>query len=131
MSRSAASSSTPCSLPIVEPASFASVLHTRHIHPAIPQRLSPSDLAHAVRICSATPFQVQSDTRKLLVTGLSILAVGASCAASVRLFFGGYTPHGPITNAGWLALVFALGCVPTGLLTLLLATLKLIGDARR
>ena len=57
--------------------------------------------------------------------------MGILCAASVRFFFGGYTPHGPITNAGWLALVFALGCVPTGLLTLLLATLKLIGDARR
>ena len=74
---------------------------------------------------------MQSDTRKLLTTGLCILAVGAACAASVAFLFGGYTPHGPTTNAGWLALVFALGCVPTGLLTLLLATLKLIGDARR
>ena len=74
---------------------------------------------------------MQPDTRKLLRTGIIILAVGAACAASVALFFGGYTPHGPITNAGWLALVFALGCVPTGILTLLLAILKLIGDSRR
>ncbi len=74
---------------------------------------------------------MQSDTRKLLITGLSILSVGALCAGSVAWFFGGYTPHGPQTNSGWLALVFALGCVPTGLLTLLLATLKLIGDVRR
>lgn len=74
---------------------------------------------------------MQSDTRKLLTTGIIILAIGGSCAASVALFFGGYTPHGPITNAGWLALVFALGCVPTGILTLLLALLKLVGDLRR
>ena len=74
---------------------------------------------------------MQSDTRTLLRTGLSILSVGAICAASVALLFGGYTQHGPQTNAGWLALVFALGCVPTGTLTLLLATLKLLGDRRR
>lgn len=74
---------------------------------------------------------MQPDTRTLLRTGLSILSFGAACAASVALFFGGYTPHGPQTNAGWLALVFALGCVPTGLLTLLLATLKLIGERHR
>ena len=99
--------------------------------PANPHTASLRQTSHAVRICSATSFHIQSDTRKLLITGLSILAIGAICAASVRVFFGGYTPHGPITNAGWLALVFALGCVPTGLLTLLLAVLKLIGDARR
>ena len=74
---------------------------------------------------------MQSDTRKLLQTGIIILAIGSACAASVAFLFGGYTPHGPVTNSGWLALVFALGCVPTGLLTLLLAVLKLIGDARR
>ena len=74
---------------------------------------------------------MQSDTRTLLRTGLSILSVGAACAASVALLFGGYTRHGPQTNAGWLALVVALGCVPTGTLTLLLATLKLLGDRRR
>jgi hypothetical protein len=32
---------------------------------------------------------------------------------------------------GWLALMLAMGCLPTGFLTLLLAVLKLIGDHRR
>lgn len=74
---------------------------------------------------------MQPDTRKLLRTGLSILAVGAAAAAAVPLFFGGYTPHGPQTNAGWLSIVIALGCVPTGVLTTALAALKLLGDRRR
>ena len=74
---------------------------------------------------------MQSDTRKLLVTGLSIFGVGAACALSVILFFGGFSRQGPHTNSGWLALVVALGCLPTGTLTLALALLKLAGDRRR
>ena len=32
---------------------------------------------------------------------------------------------------GWLALMVAMGCLPTGTLTLALAIAKLIGDRRR
>ena len=45
---------------------------------------------------------------------------------------GGIVRHqGPHTNLGWLALMLAMGCLPTGFLTLLLAAIKLIGDHRR
>ena len=75
---------------------------------------------------------MQPDTRKLLSTGLAIFSTGVLAAASITLFFGGITRHqGPHTNSGWLALMLAMGCLPTGTLTLALALLKLIGDRRR
>jgi len=75
---------------------------------------------------------MQSDTRKLLRTGLLILAIGAISAALIFTSFGGITRRqGPHTNLGWMALVIAIGCLPTGFLTLLLGAIKLLGDRRR
>ena len=71
------------------------------------------------------------DTRKILRTGLLIFLVGALAAALMLTVFGGVTRQGPHTNAGWLALIVAMGCLPTGTLTLLLAAVKLVGDYRR
>ena len=45
--------------------------------------------------------------------------------------FGGVSRQGPHTTGGWLALMLAMGCLPTGTLTLLLAVTKLFGDTRR
>ena len=45
--------------------------------------------------------------------------------------FGGVTHQGPHTNGGWLALMVAMGCVPTGALTLALGLAKLLGELRR
>jgi hypothetical protein len=74
---------------------------------------------------------MQPDTRKLLRTGLIIFGTGVVAAALIFTSFGGVTHQGPHTNLGWLALMLAMGCLPTGFLTLLLATLKLIGDRHR
>jgi hypothetical protein len=74
---------------------------------------------------------IQQDTRKLLRTGLLIFGTGVIAATLIFTSFGGVTRQGPHTNLGWLALMLAMGCLPTGLLTLLLAALKLIGDLRR
>jgi hypothetical protein len=75
---------------------------------------------------------MQPDTRKLLRTGLIIFATGAIAATLIFTSFGGITRHqGPHTNLGWLSLMLAMGCLPTGTLTLLLAAVKLIGDHRR
>jgi hypothetical protein len=74
---------------------------------------------------------MQPDTRKLLFTGLLIFGTGALSVLLMFTIFGGISHQGPHTNLGWLALMLAMGCVPTGCLTLLLATLKLIGDHRR
>ena len=73
---------------------------------------------------------MQPDTRKLLTTGTAILLVGAIAALFMLTVFGGVTRQGPHTNAGWLALIIALGCLPTSAFTLFLGLAKLIGDLR-
>jgi hypothetical protein len=74
---------------------------------------------------------MQPDTRKLLRTGLMIFGTGVLASLATLTNFGGVSRQGPHTNAGWLSLVLALGCLPTGFLTLVLAAIKLIGDRRR
>ena len=66
-------------------------------------------------------------SRKALIIG-----TGAIAAALIFTSFGGITRHqGPHTNLGWLSLMLAIGCLPTGFLTLLLAAIKLLGDRHR
>lgn len=74
---------------------------------------------------------MQRDTRQLLRTGLAIFLTGAIAALLAATVCGGIGHQGPHTNSGWLALMVAMGCLPTGTLTLLLALAKLIGERRR
>jgi hypothetical protein len=74
---------------------------------------------------------MRTDTRKLLTTGSAISFVGVASALLAFTAFGGIGPQGPHTNSGWLALMLAMGCLPTGLLTLALALAKLVGDRKR
>jgi hypothetical protein len=74
---------------------------------------------------------MQPDTRQLLRTGLAIFSTGALAAILALTVCGGIGRQGPHTNAGWLALMVAMGCLPTGTLTLALAIAKLLGDRRR
>jgi hypothetical protein len=74
---------------------------------------------------------MQPDTRKLLTTGAIIFLTGAIAALLMLTVFGGVTKQGPHTNGGWLALMVAMGCLPTGVLTLFLGLAKLFGDLRR
>ena len=74
---------------------------------------------------------LQQDTRTLLRTGLLIFGTGVVSVLLILTVFGGIGHQGPHTNSGWLALMLAMGCLPTGFLTLLLAAIKVIGDYRR
>ena len=74
---------------------------------------------------------MQGDTRKLLKTGSWMLGSGLVCVALLFAVFGGASRQGPHTNAGWLMLIFALGCLPMGVLILALAFAKLIGEKSR
>lgn len=74
---------------------------------------------------------MRTDTRTLLRTGLGIFGAGVLASALMLTVLGGVGKQGPHTNGGWLALMLAMGCLPTGTLTLFLAGLKLIGDRHR
>lgn len=74
---------------------------------------------------------MQRDTRQLLRTGSAIFLTGAVAALLAATVFGGIGRQGPHTNAGWLALMVAMGCLPTGTLTLALGLAKLVGDRKR
>jgi len=74
---------------------------------------------------------MRPDTRKLLITGSAIFLTGAVAALLAETVFGGIGRQGPHTNTGWLGLMLAMGCLPTGTLTLLLGLAKLSGDRRR
>jgi hypothetical protein len=74
---------------------------------------------------------MQPDTRKLLRTGSGIFGIGLLAALLTATLFGGIGHEGPHTNSGWLALMVAMGCLPTGFLTLLLAFMKLYADRHR
>lgn len=77
------------------------------------------------------PPHMHPDTRKLLTTGGAIFGTGVLAALLMLTVLGGATKQGPHTNSGWLALMVAMGCLPTGFLTLLLALAKLHGDRNR
>ena len=74
---------------------------------------------------------MQPDTRQLLRTGSVIFLTGAVAALLAVTVFGGIGRQGPHSNSGWLALMIAMGCLPTGTLTLVLGLAKLIGDRKR
>jgi hypothetical protein len=74
---------------------------------------------------------MQPDTRTLLRTGIGIFSTGIVAALLTITLFGGIGHQGPHTDAGWLALMLAMGCLPTGLLTLILAFAKILGERRR
>ncbi|MES2393679.1 MAG: hypothetical protein V4555_18720 [Acidobacteriota bacterium] len=74
---------------------------------------------------------MRPDTRKILRTGTLISVTGAVAVLLLFTVFGGVSRQGPHTNSGWLALMLALGCVPTGALTLALGLAKLTGDLFR
>ena len=75
--------------------------------------------------------RMHPDTRQILRTGLGIFLTGAMAALLTLTVFGGIGKQGPHTNSGWLALMVAMGCLPTGTLTLALAVAKIIRDRRR
>lgn len=74
---------------------------------------------------------LHTDTRKLLFVGSLIFGSGVVCVVLLFAVFGGTGHEGPHTNGGWMVLIFALGCLPTGILTLGLGIAKVIGDKSR
>lgn len=63
-------------------------------------------------------------TTQLLRGGGSMVALGIISGALLEMVFGGMTPMGATTNAGWLALIVTLMCLPFGGLLLALGLAK-------
>jgi hypothetical protein len=53
-------------------------------------------------------------TRQLLQWGASMLGAGFLAGVLLETLLGGFSPAGASTNAGWLALIVALMCIPFG-----------------
>lgn len=69
-------------------------------------------------------------TRALLRTGLWILIAGVLAALLAATVFGGISRQGPHTNAGWLAVMAALACLPFGLMLFGLGFAKWLRNRR-
>ena len=71
-----------------------------------------------------TPLRMRDGTTQLLRGGASIVGTGVLAVVLLMTLFGGVTRTGAGSNAGWLALVVALMCLPFGGLLLLLGAAK-------
>ena len=69
-------------------------------------------------------------TRALLTTGIWTLVAGAIAALLAETVFGGIGRNGPHTNAGWLALMVAMMCLPFGLMLFGLGFAKWLRNRR-
>lgn len=74
---------------------------------------------------------MQSDTRKFLTVGSTLIVVGVIFAILMLTAFGGVTHQGPHTNMGWISLIIVMGCLPLGCITVLLGLAKLFGNRER
>lgn len=70
------------------------------------------------------PARPDDGTRQLLQGGASIVGTGLVAGLLLVTVLGGFSPTGAHTNAGWLALIVALMCLPFGSLLLALGVAK-------
>jgi hypothetical protein len=69
-------------------------------------------------------------TRALLQAGLAILLAGILAAVLTATVFGGIGTQGPHTSVGWLSLMFAMMCLPFGLMLFVLGAAKWLRNRR-
>lgn len=70
------------------------------------------------------PNVADDGTRQLLRGGLSILGLGLLAIVLLGTVLGGVCVDGAHTNAGWLALVIGMMCIPFGLMLSALGVAK-------
>lgn len=69
-------------------------------------------------------------TRELLIAGGWTLGCGIASALAAKFVLGGIDRFGAHSNAGWLALIIAMMCLPFGLMLALLGTTKWLRNRR-
>jgi high-affinity K+ transport system ATPase subunit B len=78
-----------------------------------------------------TPKPPHDGARPILRAGLWMLAAGFLAVLLLQSLLGGFSPTGAHTNAGWLALIVALMCIPFGGLLTALGAAKTLRNRRR
>lgn len=58
----------------------------------------------------------EDGTNQLIHTGIWTLVIGIAAAAFAAMVFGAFTQQGPHSNIGWLCMMFALMCLPFGIM---------------
>ncbi len=76
------------------------------------------------------PSMPDDGTRPLLQGAFWTLLVGILAAFATKFLFGGIGIHGPHTNAGWIALIVTMMCLPFGCMLLLLGGAKYLRNRR-
>jgi drug/metabolite transporter (DMT)-like permease len=69
-------------------------------------------------------------TRPLLLGAFWTLLTGIFAGLATQFLFGGIGVHGPHTNAGWIALIVTMMCLPFGSMLLLLGGAKYLRNRR-
>lgn len=83
-----------------------------------------------LRPSSGDTEQGDDGTRALLQAGSGTLVAGVIAAILAATVFGGISRQGPHTNAGWLALMVAMMCLPFGLMLFALGAAKWLRNRR-
>jgi hypothetical protein len=101
------------------------VPHLQQASPAqASDQASPPDGPLAPNPLDWKTRNAQDGTNQLLRTGVLTMAFGALAATLTSTVFGGISPQGPHTNAGWLSLIAALMSLPFGVLAFALGFAK-------
>jgi hypothetical protein len=84
----------------------------------------------AANISAASTPLPDDGTRPLLLGAFWTLLIGVLAACATKFLFGGIGIHGPHTNAGWIALIVTMMCLPFGCMLLLLGGAKYLRNRR-
>ena len=93
----------------------------------------PSGAHAAIRRSASSPTTspvADDGTSQLLKGGGWTLATGIFLALVTKFLLGGIGPQGPHTNAGWMALIVTMMCLPFGFLLFALGALKWLRNRR-
>ena len=86
--------------------------------------MSVARMSGKPRPLKLVPNAADDGTNQLLRGGLSILGFGLLAVALLFTILGGIGVDGARSNAGWLALVIGMMCVPFGLMLSMLGAAK-------
>jgi hypothetical protein len=102
------------------------------VHTPITNPIPPREAARQTAARTRSPSTPLPDdgTRPLLQGAFWTLLIGILAAAATKFLFGGIGIHGPHTNAGWIALIVAMMCLPFGCMLLLLGGAKYLRNRR-